>query len=122
MKSRNYLRVRGEYRAVIARATELGELPPRARRTTSACAENTQQFGVTDRIQRNYLRVRGEYTLNYTHHPNPPELPPRARRIHVILVKILRVRGTTSACAENTPKLQNGLQAARNYLRVRGEY
>ena len=30
--------------------------------------------------------------------------------------------GTTSACAENTKELDTFLEAARNYLRVRGEY
>ena len=53
-RSRNYLRVRGEYRMTQLRARTRWELPPRARRiliqgtnralhngTTSACAENT---------------------------------------------------------------------------------
>ena len=53
--TRNYLRVRGEYRAQDSRRPSSMELPPRARRiligldaeadnkgTTSACAENTQ--------------------------------------------------------------------------------
>ena len=52
----------------------LTELPPRARRilgkdflgdffigTTSACAENTESFGVVGDVMGNYLRVRGEY-------------------------------------------------------------
>ena len=30
--------------------------------------------------------------------------------------------GTTSACAENTPKLHTIIQGHGNYLRVRGEY
>ena len=30
--------------------------------------------------------------------------------------------GTTSACAENTPRLPHSSQCAWNYLRVRGEY
>ena len=30
--------------------------------------------------------------------------------------------GTTSACAENTPRYYEGTVNQRNYLRVRGEY
>ena len=54
LRSRNYLRVRGEYRKPVTKKEKSGELPPRARRihgtrpagcvvlgTTSACAENT---------------------------------------------------------------------------------
>ena len=33
-----------------------------------------------------------------------------------------RVKGTTSACAENTHKRQQTFYILRNYLRVRGEY
>ena len=53
-KTRNYLRVRGEYLEIASHAVMIQELPPRARRiravtigrgiskgTTSACAENT---------------------------------------------------------------------------------
>ena len=32
------------------------------------------------------------------------------------------VNGTTSACAENTPRVGGGVPPYRNYLRVRGEY
>ena len=50
------------------------------------------------------------------------ELPPRARRILLRFSPLAAVRGTTSACAENTaPIIQCGLPR-RNYLRVRGEY
>ena len=54
LQKRNYLRVRGEYKPLIASRDSWLELPPRARRilqglpipvgdvgTTSACAENT---------------------------------------------------------------------------------
>ena len=57
-RSRNYLRVRGEYRLLLIREALKQELPPRARRipgggekevsnpgTTSACAENTVRDG-----------------------------------------------------------------------------
>ena len=70
----NYLRVRGEYSGMVAALCSTKELPPRARRirgssggrvggfgTTSACAENTGQFGYLIDTRRNYLRVRGEY-------------------------------------------------------------
>ena len=50
------------------------------------------------------------------------ELPPRARRIRTLPGSIGAVGGTTSACAENTKMLLQGLQIFRNYLRVRGEY
>ena len=73
-RTRNYLRVRGEYPHSCYASTVFEELPPRARRilgsrrircvqlgTTSACAENT--VGVTTVVGGcgNYLRVRGEY-------------------------------------------------------------
>ena len=50
------------------------------------------------------------------------ELPPRARRIQNIISSGLGFHGTTSACAENTRCYQGHSRAARNYLRVRGEY
>ena len=90
----NYLRVRGEYIMFCRPLWWFLELPPRARRipgangiyasppgTTSACAENTQQLRVTDRIKRNYLRVRGEYHGKVFPSEWESELPPRARRI-----------------------------------------
>ena len=111
------------------------ELPPRARRihfgagaslwlpgTTSACAENT-----ADRVRSwaragNYLRVRGEYSLPCDDRAFHWELPPRARRIRLVALKEGAEHGTTSACAENTSKSGRVVGAARNYLRVRGEY
>ena len=70
----NYLRVRGEYGWGTLAERMDPELPPRARRirgsgthsrgdfgTTSACAENTESFGVVGDVMGNYLRVRGEY-------------------------------------------------------------
>jgi len=50
------------------------------------------------------------------------ELPPRARRIHGTQVVTHTTRGTTSACAENTPARILVLSGTGNYLRVRGEY
>ena len=50
------------------------------------------------------------------------ELPPRARRIHGDPAMTSFGRGTTSACAENTLRHADGVVAAGNYLRVRGEY
>ena len=50
------------------------------------------------------------------------ELPPRARRIPHPFGPVLRERGTTSACAENTWSMANKFDSAWNYLRVRGEY
>ena len=74
IRSRNYLRVRGEYVAGSTASTFVLELPPRARRirvsfllvsigvgTTSACAENTFQATLGLVEHWNYLRVRGEY-------------------------------------------------------------
>ena len=51
-----------------------------------------------------------------------PELPPRARRIPCRNALPWLVRGTTSACAENTANLSPTDGSLRNYLRVRGEY
>ena len=127
--------MRGEY-LTNNRLTRINtELPPRARRilsrhegirlehgTTSACAENTNNQRRNHQKPRNYLRVRGEYVgAPGNEFPNF-ELPPRARRILRRLVSTLRVRGTTSACAENT-RTQSFQSSIRwNYLRVRGEY
>ena len=72
--SRNYLRVRGEYKAGGSREQWREELPPRTRRilgtgelfrvahgTTSAYAENTSLMVSSRAVRGNYLRVRGEY-------------------------------------------------------------
>ena len=111
------------------------ELPPRARRilliqrgfqgdpgTTSACAENTIARDAGVQPRRNYLRVRGEYRLHIRYRVCGLELPPRARRIPGYLAATPRVSGTTSACAENTLRVQTTRMHDRNYLRVRGEY
>ena len=93
------------------------ELPPRARRipghgcciahnqgTTSACAENTQPPKAQRNSPWNYLRVRGEY-VGLTQRLNiGEELPPRARRILEDHLMSFPSLGTTSACAENTPR------------------
>ena len=112
---RNYLRVRGEYTCGNSINNDGGELPPRARRiltgrefgvdyfgTTSACAENTQDYKCSLPALGNYLRVRGEYKLDELGRSNHP--------------------GTTSACAENTNGKAIFPQLKGNYLRVRGEY
>ena len=72
--TRNYLRVRGEYRIRPSMVAGAWELPPRTRRiqhahaawprtygTTSAYAENTASKLVKALPHWNYLRVRGEY-------------------------------------------------------------
>ena len=50
------------------------------------------------------------------------ELPPHARRILQRLREKRRLRGTTSACAENTLRCAPQSCCMRNYLRMRGEY
>ena len=40
----------------------------------------------------------------------------------MVLIILLYLPGTTSACAENTLFTAASLNAPRNYLRVRGEY
>ena len=95
--------------------TRAMELPPRARRiryvqpesmlptgTTSACAENTQHPRTFTPKTRNYLRVRGEYNWGSSAAWVVKELPPRARRIRGVNPARRIIRGTTSACAENT--------------------
>ena len=132
---RNYLRVRGEYTPGANRCPPRRELPPRARRihspdelggrfigTTSACAENTDTGDTSARSNRNYLRVRGEYVLMRLILMLSRELPPRARRIRSTRKASRRPAGTTSACAENTPKIFCIRSRFWNYLRVRGEY
>ena len=111
----NYLRARGEYSAVQVSATPFWELPPRTRRILHSETFQGRQPG-------NYLRARGEYGILLPSTMTTTELPPRTRRIHVTFRLLSSGFGTTSAHAENTPKLQNGVQAARNYLRARGEY
>ena len=133
--SRSYLRVRGEYRNLAAKACLCMELPPRARRihretgttrcrrgTTSACAENTLTLAIFMVARRNYLRVRGEYRAAASASFAFLELPPRARRILVCGVAEDPCQGTTSACAENTRTHTHRWRTTRNYLRVRGEY
>ena len=134
-RNRNYLRVRGEYRLANPGGDPTGELPPRARRirnlnkqrrrrdgTTSACAENTGDQGAWGASHGNYLRVRGEYDSLGVEWIIYTELPPRARRILLNIEHKTKLRGTTSACAENTIALVRGMAKIRNYLRVRGEY
>ena len=131
----NYLRVRGEYHTLTRISCSVAELPPRARRihgkivrgvvkqgTTSACAENTNRCKPLRIGWRNYLRVRGEYQGSNSRNNNNQELPPRARRIHIQKRCNLLIRGTTSACAENTISSISSIQPPGNYLRVRGEY
>ena len=50
------------------------------------------------------------------------ELPPRTRRIPAHLLSQYRIRGTTSAHAENTRDELNIQLTPGNYLRARGEY
>ena len=132
---RNYLRVRGEYGSRQDVGQRTPELPPRARRippaanawaangrTTSACAENTCLRKMSRCQWRNYLRVRGEYLQGRLDGCGFSELPPRARRIHILMNVAEPQVGTTSACAENTPRFSSSTKTRRNYLRVRGEY
>ena len=127
--------MRGEYNAGHAGAVRYVELPPRARRipvraagfnvgagTTSACAENTIEFELTDFLPGNYLRVRGEYMADQDNQTVNKELPPRARRILENLTAAGILVGTTSACAENTEHKPEIYDVVRNYLRVSGEY
>ena len=90
--------------------------------TTSACAENTALAPHGLGKLWNYLRVRGEYGSSYMQRPPAVELPPRARRIRPAFPARCIARGTTSACAENTPPKPSQSGSTRNYLRVRGEY
>ena len=127
--------MRGEYTRTQSRQVNSPELPPRARRildrkddaerekgTTSACAENTARDSNAMPRSWNYLRVRGEYGLVPKIGISRWELPPRARRILEFANINLFLRGTTSACAENTAETCTNISAIRNYLRVRGEY
>ena len=50
------------------------------------------------------------------------ELPPRARRIRKSHSLRSGLKGTTSACAENTREARSLATGNGNYLRVRGEY
>ena len=127
--------MRGEYLCPWNKRNCLRELPPRARRipgirgmsalcfgTTSACAENTMTRRRRVHGAWNYLRVRGEYVTLDSISDAELELPPRARRILFQMLRKKSPRGTTSACAENTPQVYRRKNHRRNYLRVRGEY
>ena len=127
--------MRGEYFRLLSARSEPLELPPRARRirgvmfatyvsdgTTSACAENTLEGWPETLSFWNYLRVRGEYNPARSTSQSEMELPPRARRIPNGALCTLKMKGTTSACAENTRWRVTVLLCNRNYLRVRGEY
>mgnify|MGYP000886085417 CR=1 FL=1 len=127
--------MRGEYLSSSTPTSGLPELPPRARRirainrnlagkigTTSACAENTVAYVMLVSLLWNYLRVRGEYCTPKSLIGSCGELPPRARRIRLAFQTVLAIRGTTSACAENTYLSLPTHQWPGNYLRVRGEY
>ena len=114
-KTRNYLRVRGEYHIFFP-------IGPPGVGTTSACAENTGEVIFRLLPDGNYLRVRGEYCRWWYPSPAIWELPPRARRIHSGFSVGRPGRGTTSACAENTADARVSSATTRNYLRVRGEY
>ena len=127
--------MRGEYTLILSWSKSWGELPPRARRilvavwrygrepgTTSACAENTKPSKTPQTHQWNYLRVRGEYQKPHLSCAFSTELPPRARRIPITLALLRNPPGTTSACAENTPRSSQCAVSRGNYLRVRGEY
>ena len=127
--------MRGEYRLMPDGFSKVEELPPHARRilmvgtccffgcgTTSACAENTAGFVMVWIVLWNYLRMRGEYPARPLKQHLPWELPPHARRIHAVYTYPAGQRGTTSACAENTPAGGDNQANRGNYLRMRGEY
>ena len=66
--------------------------------------------------------MRGEYNSSIAFLPSGVELPPRARRILSVMQDLFMAGGTTSACAENTPRYRASPPTSGNYLRVRGEY
>ena len=66
--------------------------------------------------------MRGEYVDRDRGSMRRGELPPRARRIPLFPVLLRNIRGTTSACAENTLVHAGHDCDFGNYLRVRGEY
>ena len=70
----------------------------------------------------NYLRMRGEYLIVWWTKSMMSELPPHARRIRLAVRNLELLRGTTSACAENTERKVSWVITIRNYLRMRGEY
>ena len=119
-RTRNYLRVRGEYCISSCPNPTVMELPPRTRRirvgfdhalglggTTSAYAENTPVPVAKVAADPNYLRVRGEYRYSKPWALLLGELPPRTRRIPPPQSAWSSPPGTTSAYAENTPKPQS---------------
>mgnify|MGYP000919993128 CR=1 FL=1 len=127
--------MRGEYPTRGTCSQVPMELPPHARRiprelhepvathgTTSACAENTAGITRTCGHSWNYLRMRGEYSSCVVGQDTTLELPPHARRIRGVNPARRIIRGTTSACAENTCRWHPSSLGCWNYLRMRGEY
>ena len=93
MRTRNYLRMRGEEADSAVPSTVTPELPPHARRRavvahqaysepgiTSACAEKSQIIQRFPGFPRNYLRMRGEEPRGERIGFRVEELPPHARR------------------------------------------
>ena len=65
--------------------------------------------------------MRGEEPTQLTHCIIYVELPPHARRRAVFTSRSIGCPGITSACAEKRRSLVGLTDAARNYLRMRGE-
>ena len=107
--------MRGEYACLRLSCARMLELPPRARRIRFKPSSPSALMG-------NYLRVRGEYLMGEIRNQEDLELPPRARRILIQAIEQPFDCGTTSACAENTPRSHTRRGPSWNYLRVRGEY
>ena len=66
--------------------------------------------------------MRGEYSSCVVGQDTTLELPPHARRIRGVNPARRIIRGTTSACAENTCRWHPSSLGCWNYLRMRGEY
>ena len=66
--------------------------------------------------------MRGEYGMAVPTGARKAELPPHARRILLDAHRVTPIKGTTSACAENTRVRCGRCPYEGNYLRMRGEY
>ena len=116
-------RARGRARTTSACAerTSRSRRAYRRRRTTSACAERTSSACPATGAAAHHLRLREENARPGGHRSGASAPPPPARRELGQRLGLVRIRRTTSACAERTPRTVPSLRPRSHHLRLRGE-
>ena len=128
-------RLRGEYSRKCPTNHILRGSPPLARgihldfldfvravRITPACAGNTLSPKNKGRQTEDHPRLRGEYKERAKKSRPSWGSPPLARGILEVLEIPPRLEGITPACAGNTARSHQPLQAYKDHPRLRGEY